>query len=780
MNIVQVCHTLFLLVLVSTQAGCPRSAPSTSGNDASSSEDATIDTSKSGRRDGGDADLDVELRSTGDADVEVVLGPTTWDQVLPLVRIRDDEEALSALERLPEEERVTPGARYLRGRLLERLDRFDEAAEAYELEEELYPRGVTRDIHRRHGLALARAGRCAEARPLLQKEGRKPGSPGREARLLAARCAMEVGEIDVAVRELRALKATARGTGDFWSVRFHLAESLVKAGKTTEARNVLRELLVHRPEHADVPRVEAKILELGGSVELTPRERLMRTERLMKRRRYQAALDEINATKRPTRPGLLGRWLHLRGMALYSTRHNYAEAAKALAEAARFGGPNAIEDEFHAARALSRADLDDESIAAYLRFVKAHPNHNRAAQAEYLAAWLDIRHERVRGERRMQAFLKGPRAGRDQDLKRNATWHLAFRAFERGHYKRAQPLFEAYSRMGRRGLVKGRGLYWKARTQEARGLRDEAVATYGRVIGVEPLHWYALLARDRLVALGEDPGTPFRARSVGSAPAPLSAPSLPSEVAFYLSTGLDEDALNELRRRERMVLASVPRGRETEALVRAYHKVGGFRRAYRMVASRMADLDKRPGPGNLWVWTAAYPRPYQSFVEDTAREFVIEPAHVYGTMRQESGYRPRVVSRADAIGLLQMLPATAESIAVELDVPFKRELLFDPAWNIRFGVAEIAGLHRSFDKCLPLTIAAYNAGPHRVRRWLKESGDMELDRFVERIPFDETRNYVRRVTTHYARYRYLEDPTNPWPVDLPERVGTSGEDEDDE
>jgi soluble lytic murein transglycosylase len=62
-----------------------------------------------------------------------------------------------------------------------------------------------------------------------------------------------------------------------------------------------------------------------------------------------------------------------------------------------------------------------------------------------------------------------------------------------------------------------------------------------------------------------------------------------------------------------------------------------------------------------------------------------------------------------------------------------------------------------------LSIAAYNAGKNRVRRWLAESGKMELDRFVERIPFNETRNYVRRVSTHYARYSYLDDPSSGWP-----------------
>jgi len=90
-------------------------------------------------------------------------------------------------------------------------------------------------------------------------------------------------------------------------------------------------------------------------------------------------------------------------------------------------------------------------------------------------------------------------------------------------------------------------------------------------------------------------------------------------------------------------------------------------------------------------------------------------------------------------------------------------MLRTPEINIPLGLEEMTALAAEFDQVYPLSIAAYNAGKSRVRRWLKESRRIELDRFVERIPFNETRNYVRRVTTHYARYSYLDDPKSAWP-----------------
>ena len=129
-------------------------------------------------------------------------------------------------------------------------------------------------------------------------------------------------------------------------------------------------------------------------------------------------------------------------------------------------------------------------------------------------------------------------------------------------------------------------------------------------------------------------------------------------------------------------------------------------------------------------------------------------------MRQESGFQASVVSRAGAVGLMQVMPELAIKLAGK---QVTRTELRDPAINIELGLREMSALAEQLDDVYPLSIAAYNAGKKRVRRWLKESGRMELDRFVERIPFNETRNYVRRVSTHYARYTYLDDPTSGWP-----------------
>ena len=124
-------------------------------------------------------------------------------------------------------------------------------------------------------------------------------------------------------------------------------------------------------------------------------------------------------------------------------------------------------------------------------------------------------------------------------------------------------------------------------------------------------------------------------------------------------------------------------------------------------------------------------------------------------MRQESSFDPDTISYADAIGLLQMIPPTTRRIVEAAGGVYDDSLLLDPSSNIDLAVGYIAWIGRKFHGQAPLQAAGFNGGPHNVARWLDSFAETRLDYFVERIPFDQTRNYVRLVVTSYARYLYL-------------------------
>lgn len=139
----------------------------------------------------------------------------------------------------------------------------------------------------------------------------------------------------------------------------------------------------------------------------------------------------------------------------------------------------------------------------------------------------------------------------------------------------------------------------------------------------------------------------------------------------------------------------------------------------------------------------------------------LEGGIVLGLMRQESAFNPEAVSWAGARGLMQVMPATASVVAKSLGLPFSRErLLNDPTYNLTIGTAYFSQVLEDFSGSYVLALAAYNAGPGRVKRWLKSHGDFrrgDIDAvdWIEMIPIGETRDYVQRVLENVQIYRAL-------------------------
>lgn len=137
----------------------------------------------------------------------------------------------------------------------------------------------------------------------------------------------------------------------------------------------------------------------------------------------------------------------------------------------------------------------------------------------------------------------------------------------------------------------------------------------------------------------------------------------------------------------------------------------------------------------------------------------VEAPLVLAVIRQESAFYVRAKSHAGARGLMQVMPATARVVAKRNRLPYDRDRLTgDPAYNLIIGQVYLSGVLKEFDGSYPMALAAYNAGPHRVRRWLRAFGDprkgeIDLVDWVELIPFTETRNYVQRVLENLSVYR---------------------------
>ncbi|MCB9778976.1 MAG: transglycosylase SLT domain-containing protein [Alphaproteobacteria bacterium] len=145
------------------------------------------------------------------------------------------------------------------------------------------------------------------------------------------------------------------------------------------------------------------------------------------------------------------------------------------------------------------------------------------------------------------------------------------------------------------------------------------------------------------------------------------------------------------------------------------------------------------------------------------RNYGVDPFLMMGIMRQESRYQATVVSHAGAVGLVQVMPRTGAKVAALLgEGRYSPSQLEDPETNLRYGAYYMSLLIRRFDGVFPLAIASYNGGPHNMSRWYKpwrDRGEVpELDVFVEHIEYDESRDYVKKVTGYYADYVALYGP----------------------
>jgi soluble lytic murein transglycosylase len=152
-----------------------------------------------------------------------------------------------------------------------------------------------------------------------------------------------------------------------------------------------------------------------------------------------------------------------------------------------------------------------------------------------------------------------------------------------------------------------------------------------------------------------------------------------------------------------------------------------------------------------------------------AKDAGLDPAYVYGLIRQESRFILDARSGVGASGLMQLMPATARWTARKIGLPYNKSMITDRDVNLRLGMAYLKLLLDDFEGAQPLAIAGYNAGPNRPRRW-REGPVLETAAWVENIPFDETRDYVKKVLANSVHYAAVLGQS---PMSLKAHLGTT-------
>jgi len=439
---------------------------------------------------------------------------------------------------------------------------------------------------------------------------------------------------------------------------------------------------------------------------------------------------------------------------------------------------------YQGARSYASVGDKEKALALYAQIEKDHPGHRLADDARLRAAEVytddgkDIEAEKLLSDL-ADLYPKG-------DMAPEALWRLAFdRLRDRDYDKALHWLDQDLRRYPREDIwyAEGRALYWKARIFEKKGEHKKAHEGYERAVREYPLSVYTLFSLERLRKLAPEARTTLvreLRKHMGDidkkSPWEFGKQAVFGEPGFlraveFARMGLGSEARRELAKLGLRVGAAkgdAPTGAEpgredvlwiTAILLdrggqwNASHSVPrytlpSFRRAYPSGGRREAE------------WRLGYPRAFPDIVLKHCRANNVPEALQWAIMREESSFAPRAESFANALGLTQMMMKTAGRFA---KWPVTREALFDPDKNVEIGSKFLAFLLDHYGGAVPLVISGYNAGEGGVDRWLRERGNLELDEFIETIPFDETRGYTKRVLSSYLTYAWLYQPDKPVP-----------------
>jgi soluble lytic murein transglycosylase len=621
------------------------------------------------------------------------------------------------------------------------------------------------------------------------------GRPAAMAPFRIADCLWMQGDSAGAAKAYgRLLKKATAGSGDVALARFRIAEALAARDPAAAERqflSVAREFPAHPLADEALRRAEpaapatpssatASAAPAAAPGNLTPGDRLRRAESLTKERHWDEALAELAQLPADLPPEGAAERDYQIGMTKFHMRRDYAKAGELLLAAApRLTGDKAVSASFHGARALSRADRDDEAIVGYRKVVAQFPRSRFAAEAQYLSGWLDYNRGRFRESLpALQATLDhfGSSAFAD-----DAAWCLAFAHYLLGDAAEAAAGLERYARLPATGVTSDERsdqvAYWRARMRDKLGRKDkskdEATDGYRALVRRAPLSFYGLLARARLKEGGHDEPIALPAKKTAAAapPRPGRDPAV-ARAEELISAGMDAEAGDELEASEKEILKRAGGDKGTAWLLDLYRRAGDFHHAYRFAESHGAAAlaaDPHTDAGVRSFWEAAFPRAYAPLVEAYGPPAGNPDLYLYAIMRKESGFDPHDVSYADARGLLQMIPPTSARVAATAGEPFFADQLYDPAVNVRLGALYIGSLFKKFGGEVPLAAGAYNAGPRAMGRWCQQHATHPTDEFVELIAFAQTREYAKRVTSLYAKYRYLYGPT---PFEIPLQLDT--------
>ncbi|PSB16983.1 tail length tape measure protein [Phormidesmis priestleyi ULC007] len=347
------------------------------------------------------------------------------------------------------------------------------------------------------------------------------------------------------------------------------------------------------------------------------------------------------------------------------------------------------------------------------------------------------------------------------DAAAEMRWAYAQERAKAGDFRLAKQWAEPILNNNPDSEIAAQAGFWVGKWTEKLGKSDEAKAIYQKVLAQHSDSYYAWRSASRL---GWNVGDFNSVRSLNPAVnKPATRPELVSGspvLKELYQLGQDRDAWTHWQIEFQGRMAPTMAEQFTDGVMRL--GVGDNLDGIFMV-SNLSDRDKpeekeqyRSLKQQSAYWQALYPFPYLQEIENWSQQQQLNPLLVTALIRQESRFESKIKSSVGATGLMQVMPDTATFIAS--NIKLKQFKLDDPNDNIRLGTWYLDHTHLEYNNNSMLAVASYNAGPGAVGGWLSKAKTQDTDEFVEMIPYDETKGYVKSVFGNYWNYLRLYNP----------------------
>jgi soluble lytic murein transglycosylase len=544
-------------------------------------------------------------------------------------------------------------------------------------------------------------------------------------------------------------------------LELELARDYRRAGQNDKAAEVLHRLFYEMPLTPEADAAAAELHGLGETQAPGSFDQLhTRAEALLKGKRYREAASELSplveraptekladlqldfaaalyhARKRDDARHLFGTVLENRS----ATTEQKAQALYFLAELAR--------------------ETDDGSLHAQIitQLRSLAPDGNWFQEALLSAGNMAVLHEDYATAARFFAeiYQRQPN-GR---YAASAHWKTSWLTYRLGDKESAGKLFDEQLSMYPASNEVPAALYWRGRVAESAGNHSLARAYYQKLSENYRYYYYANLGRERLAKLGslqDVTALPLLDKLSVPATPPRNWETPADNLRAQKAQLLANAALCEFAVKELQAASPGSPAWLAKAIAAVYTDQGSYIRAIEILKHAVpgyfsTEFGQLPRP----VWEALFPRPFWDELKRQSLKNQLDPYLVASLIRQESEFNPGAISRANAMGLMQLLPSVGKGLAKNLKIKrFSRDQLLQPNTNLQLGTLYFKHMVDYYGGNIEYALAAYNAGEHRVEAWRKSGDFKDIDEFVESIPFTETREYVQAILRNAVLYRML-------------------------